>query len=285
LIETEISSSDIVDEGVGDETQPALPGGNETDDELSTNDGENETSDNETVEEGSGQEASENEFPEGYDDYARQFKDYFEEMLEEKDSDGKGLMLSLTFAIWASKFPKDANLVGAALLMSYIYDDELVTTILDDFTEEDYKKRLTEYDPIDEELSSWFMAIVLFGMIFANSKDDEPDDKITSEEYAEKYISLADDFQSAGEDRQNELYGEMKNLIKDWKGDYPQDLNMSLAYITLNAPYLSDEKLNELLENLKDQSFEVDGLYERLYMDCKTVLELKNIDLDDYLEE
>lgn len=300
LIETEISDDDIVYESIeGDDTQQALPDENEasdgemTDDENEASDGEvsddeHETSDgevsddeNEAAGDENGEEESNQEFPEGYDDYAREFKEYFEKMLEDKDIEGKGILLSLTFAIWANKFPEDANLIAAALLMAKVYDDELIKTILDDYSEEEYRKRLTEYDPIDEELSSWFMAIALLGMIFGNSKDDE----VTSKGYGEKYINLCDDFQDASDDRQNELYDEMKGVVKDWKENYPDDLNMSLAYITLNAPYISDEKLKEALDNLEGQSASDEDSYERLYNDCKEVLELKNINLDDYLEE
>lgn len=277
LIETEIGKSDIVDEGTDDETQQALP--DETDAEVSNED--------ETIADEEPQnETSDGEFPEGYDDYARQFKDYFEDMLEDKgDIKGNGLMLSLIFALWASKFPEDANMVGAALLMASIYDDELVQTILDDFDQDEYRKRLTEYDAIDEELSSWFMAFALIGIIFSNSNDDELDDKLTSKEYAEHYIRLADNFQKADEDEQDGVYNALKDLVNEWKGEYPDDINMSLAYITLNAPYLSDERLNELLESLEGQSSGDEDAYERIYEDCRTVLEFKNIDLNDYLEE
>ena len=32
---------------------------------------------------------------------------------------------------------------------------------------------MTDYNPIDEDLSSWFMAVALMSMIFENSEDDE----------------------------------------------------------------------------------------------------------------
>ena len=96
----------------------------------------------------------------------------FEEMLENKDYEGKSLLLVMNFAIWAKKFPKDANLVAAALLMVKGFDDELVKTILDDFSQEEYNKRLTEYEPIDEEAYSWFLVAALLGMTIDNSNDD-----------------------------------------------------------------------------------------------------------------
>ena len=120
-----------------------------------------------TVESGEGE--SSTEFPEGYDDYARDFKEIFEEMLENKDFEGQSPVLILKFAVWAQRFPKDANLVAAALLMAKGFDDELVKTILDDFSQEEYDKRLTEYEPIDEELYSWFLIAALLGMTIGTS--------------------------------------------------------------------------------------------------------------------
>ena len=170
LIGTEISGIDIVDESMEtDGTQPALP-------EDSENSGGDE---NERVEDGSANEESANEFPDDYDDFARKFKDCFEEMIEDKSED-KALLMSLEFALWASRFPEDANMIGAALMMANIYGDDLVRTILDDFDKEEYKKRLKEYDPIDEELSSWFGLVSLIVEIFVNSTDDELDDKTSS---------------------------------------------------------------------------------------------------------
>ena len=96
----------------------------------------------------------------------------FEEMLENKDYEGKSLLLVMNFAIWAQRFPKDANLVAAALLMAKGFDVELVKTILDDFSQEEYNKRLTEYEPIDEEAYSCFLVAALLGMTIDNSNDD-----------------------------------------------------------------------------------------------------------------
>lgn len=155
LIETEIREDDIADESSDvSGTQHALPG------------------DDESVEEESGEDSSNQEFPEGYDDYARKFKDYLEEMMDGDESAGSGLKLSLLFALWASKFPEDSNLIAAAILMAKIYDDELVRKVLDDFSQDEYIKKLSEYDPIDEELSLWFLTIALMGMVFHNSDDD-----------------------------------------------------------------------------------------------------------------
>ncbi|SDA49145.1 right-handed parallel beta-helix repeat-containing protein [Methanobrevibacter millerae] len=232
----------------------------------------------------SNEESSESKFPEGYDDFARKFKDYFEEMLEEEDTKGNRLMMSLLFALWADKFPEDANLVGAALLMGSIYGDELVRVILEDFTQEEYRRRLTQYDPIDEELSSWFMAVALVGMIFANSKDDEDEEKLTSDEYAQHYIDFTNNFANADEEK-DDVYDSIKDLVNEWRQNFPGDLNMSLAYITVNFPHLSEEKIIELLEGLKEQSPGDDDSYEKLYADCKCVLSLRNINLDDYLED
>jgi predicted outer membrane repeat protein len=280
LVETLIDDEDIADEiSEIDETQPALPESEEVGDDSS------ESDENETVEEDDEEDITSQEFPDDYDDYARKFKEYFEEMMEEEgDSKGQQLLFSLIFAIWASKFPEDANMIGAALLMASIYDDEMVKTILDDFDREEYRRRLDEYEPIDEELASWFKVMSLISMIFDNTKDSEEDD-LTSEEYAEKYISLADDFQTADEDKQEELYDDMKKLVDDWKRDFPDDLNMSLAYIAVNGIYLSDERIIEMLDDLEGQSSGDEDAYERLYGDCREVLESRNINLDDYLEE
>ena len=108
---------------------------------------------------------------------------------------------------------------------------------------------------------------------------------MTSKEYGEKYINLTNDFKGASKDEQDELYDEIKELVDDWKEDFPDDLNMSLAYITVNIPYLSDERLYGYLEDLKGQSSSDEYSYERLCQECKEVLKLKNINLDDYLEE
>jgi predicted outer membrane repeat protein len=163
LIETEISDGDIVDESFKvDETQPALPDENDAVDDE----------ENEAVNVESGEDESGTEFPEGYEDYAREFKEIFEEMLEDKDFEGQSPVLILKFAVWAQRFPKDANLVAAALLMAKGFDVELVKTILDDFSQEEYNKRLTEYEPIDEEAYSWFLAVALLGMTIDNSNDD-----------------------------------------------------------------------------------------------------------------
>ena len=168
LIETEISDGDIVDESFKvDETQPALPDENDAVDDEGPDDEENET-----VNVESGEDESGTEFPEGYEDYAREFKEIFEEMLEDKDFEGQSPVLILKFAVWAQRFPKDANLVAAALLMAKGFDVELVKTILDDFSQEEYNKRLTEYEPIDEETYSWFLAVALLGMTIDNSNDD-----------------------------------------------------------------------------------------------------------------
>ena len=93
-------------------------------------------------------------------------------MLDDKDFEGQSPVLILKFAVWAQRFPKDANLVAAALLMAKGFDVELVKTILDDFSQEEYNKRLTEYEPIDEEAYSWFLAVALLGMTIDNSNDD-----------------------------------------------------------------------------------------------------------------
>ena len=77
------------------------------------------------------------------------------------------------FFVWAQKFPQDANLVAAALLMDGIFDEEFVQTVLKDYSWEEYRKMMTDYNPIDEDLSSWFMAVALMSMIFENSEDDE----------------------------------------------------------------------------------------------------------------
>ena len=265
LIETQIRDEDIVDKsGEVDETQQALPG------------------ENETIPEESGEETSNNEFPEGYDDYARKFKEYFEGLTREDDEkEANFISLSLLFLLWASEFPNDANMIGAALLMENVFDEEFVTTILEDFTVDGYRKRFTECDPIDEEMHSWFMAGALLGVIFGGSKNED----MTSKEYGEKYINLTNDFKGASKDEQDELYDEIKELVDDWKEDFPDDINMSLAYITVNIPYLSDEKLYGYLDDLKGQSSSDEYNYERLCQECKEVLKLKNINLDDYLEE
>ena len=267
LIDSPIDDEDIIDESLS---------GN---DESNLLDGETET-----LEYGSGDETFDNEFPEGYEDYARKFKDCFEEMLEDDGNSANGILFSLLFALWASEFPKDANLVAAALLMSSIYNDELVNTILEDFTQDEYRKRLTEYDPIDEELSSWFMAIALVGMIFGNSKDDESQEKLTSKEYAEHYIKLTNNFADVDEEK-DDVYGAIKDLVNEWKENYPDDLNMSLAYIAVNFPYFSEEKIIGLLEGLKGQYPGDDDSYGKLYLECKIVLNIRNINLDDYLED
>ncbi|MBR6024467.1 MAG: hypothetical protein IK044_05920 [Methanobrevibacter sp.] len=64
-------------------------------------------------------------------------------------------------------------MVAAALLMDGIFDEEFVQTVLKDYSREEYRKRMTDYNPIDEDLSSWFMAVALMSMIFENSEDDE----------------------------------------------------------------------------------------------------------------
>ena len=56
--------------------------------------------------------------------------------------------------------------------MAKVYDDDLVRKVLDDFSQDEYIKKLSEYDPIDEELSLWFLTIALMGMVFDNSDDD-----------------------------------------------------------------------------------------------------------------
>lgn len=268
----DLIDSPIDDEDIIDESQSGSDEGNLLDGET------------DTLEYESGDETFGDGFPEGYDDYARRFKDCFEEMLEEDEDSANGILMSLWFAIWASEFPKDANLVAAALLMSSIYNDELVKTILEDFTQDEYRNRLTEYDPIDEELSSWFMAVALVGVIFRNSKDDESQEKLTSKEYAENYIKLTNNFADVDEEK-DDVYGAIKDLVNEWKENYPDDLNMSLAYITVNFPYFSEEKIIGLLEGLKGQYPGDDDSYGKLYLECKTVLNLRNINLDDYLED
>ncbi len=262
LFQSFIGFGDIVDERNGDEIKNALP---DVDD---ANDDESEGK------------SGDNGFPEDYEDYAKKFKEAFEEGMED-DSQSQALMYSLVFMVWAEKFPEDANLIAAALILANVYDDELVKMVIDDFSQEEYRKKLTECDPIDEELQSWFFTLALVSIVFKRSKEDDADD--TSREYGKQFIELLDSF--SNESGPDESYAQMKDLVSEWQEECPDDCDMTLAYITVNIPYLSDERIHELLESLESQSICDEDNHERIYDECRRALEIRNIDLKDYLEE
>ena len=83
----------------------------------------------------------------------------------------------------------------------------------------------------------------------------------------------------------DESYAQMKDLVSEWQEECPDDCDMTLAYITVNIPYLSDERIHELLESLESQSICDEDNHERIYDECRRALEIRNIDLKDYLEE
>lgn len=144
LFESFVGSGDIVDERNDNEVQNTLPDVNDDWDEIKN--------------------GSDDEFPEDYDDFAKRFKESFETAIKEDDSKPYAISCSLILLLWGDEFPEDANMIAASLILANIYDDELVEAILEDFSQEEYKKKLDEYDPIDNELYSWFRAIAMLSM-------------------------------------------------------------------------------------------------------------------------
>lgn len=264
LFESFIGSGDIVDERNGDGIQNAMIDMGDTNEDDFDDESEDKA------------------FPEGYDDYARRFKESFEEDMDEEDSKSRGLFYSMIFMIWADNFPEDANLIAAALILANIYDDGLVKIVIKDFSHDEYRRKLMDHKPIDEELQSWFLTFALMSMIFKSSREDESG--MTSKEYSDRYIEYLDNFHKAGEDEVEKLYGQMRDFVEEWRSKYPEDSNMTLAYLAVNVPYLSDVKIFGLLEDLKSQSAGDEDGHERIRDECMQALKIRSIDLNDFLE-
>lgn len=186
----------------------------------------------------------------------------YKEAVEDNDMD----KMTMVLADWLDNGPKDANFGLAMVILTCIRADVPLTESFEIYTSAIQQK------PADNSLFDWYnnMAIELMNKRADDEIENNPElSQIFKEEgnvdmskyggddngYAKEFLKLFKVAMEGDDPLENiQALGKMADIVEEWNNKFPDDANMTCAYVILKIGYLDMGELTELMMRANAQN-------------------------------